>query len=243
MLTLGLDDTDVLDTPGTNQLARHLVKELATDWQGRLITRHQLSEDPRVPCTRRNGCVALRLESRGTQSVAELTERIRAIMLAWCPVGSDPGLCITTEEVPLAIQEFGRRCQSDVVTQDEARQLAAAHDIPLYGLGGNNDGIIGALAAVGLQQTRNDGRVIWIGNTETDHYDISGVQEISDLVRFGIDEVQRLGSFESVLDGRVQVGKRLRPNYRAGKIRLYVTPMSEQPEPEAGVEWYAERLT
>lgn len=243
MLTLGLDDTDVLDSPGTNQLARHLVQELAADWRGLLITRHQLSEDPRVPCTRRNGCVAVRLESRGTQSTAELTERVRTIMLAWCPVGSDPGLCVATEEVPPAIQEFGRRCQSEIVTQDEARELAAAHGIALYGLGGTNDGMIGALAAIGLQQTRNDGRVIWIGNTETDHYDIGGIQEIAHLARYGVDEVQRLGSFEPVLAGRVQVGKRLRPNYRAGKVRLYVSPMSAQPEPEPGVEWYAERLT
>ena len=243
MLTLGLDDTDVLDAPGTNQLARHLVKVLADDWRGHLITRHQLSEDPRVPCTRRNGCVAVRLEARGTQSVAELIERVRAIMLAWCPAGSDPGLCVATAEVPPAILDFGRRCQHDVVTQDEARQLAAAHGLALYGLGGTNDGVIGALAAVGLQQTRNDGRVIWIGNTETDHYDIGGIREISELARFGIDEVQRLGSFEPVLAGSVQVGKRLRPNYRAGKVRLYVTPMREQPEPEPGVEWYAERVT
>jgi tRNA(Ile2) C34 agmatinyltransferase TiaS len=243
MITLGLDDTDVLDAPGTNQLARHLVQELADAWRGLLITRHQLSEDPRVPCTRRNGCVAVRLEAHGTQSVAELTERVRAIMLAWCPVGSDPGLCLATKAVPPAIQEFGQRAQREIVTQDEARELAAAHGLELHGLGGTNDGIIGALAAVGLQQTRNDGRVIWIGNTETDHYDISGIQQIAQLARFGIDEVQRLGSFEPVLAGNVQVGKRLRPNYRAGKVRLYVTPMHEQPEPEPGVDWYAERLT
>ena len=48
MIYVGIDDTDTLDDPGTNQLARHLVRELAGDYNGQLILRHQLLEDPRV---------------------------------------------------------------------------------------------------------------------------------------------------------------------------------------------------
>ena len=34
MIFVGIDDTDTLDDPGTNQLARHLVRELADSFQG-----------------------------------------------------------------------------------------------------------------------------------------------------------------------------------------------------------------
>ena len=47
MIYVGIDDTDTLDDPGTNQLARHLVRELSGQLRGRMILRHQLLEDPR----------------------------------------------------------------------------------------------------------------------------------------------------------------------------------------------------
>ena len=71
MIYVGLDDTDTLDDPGTNQLARHLVRELAGDFHGRMILRHQLLEDPRVPCTKKNGCASILFEPL----VAKTTDR------------------------------------------------------------------------------------------------------------------------------------------------------------------------
>ena len=59
MIYVGIDDTDTLDDPGTNQLARHMVRELAGQFRGRMILRHQLLEDPRVPCTKKNGCASI----------------------------------------------------------------------------------------------------------------------------------------------------------------------------------------
>ncbi len=46
MIYVGLDDTDTLDDPGTNQLARYLVRELADQFSGRMILRHQLLRRP-----------------------------------------------------------------------------------------------------------------------------------------------------------------------------------------------------
>src|SRR5690349_12956758 len=109
MIYVGLDDTDTLDDPGTNQLARHLVRELADEFDGRIILRHQLLEDPRVPCTKKNGCASIAFEPAvGSVEIAEthradgvsrqarhtiLIDRIRDLMIPWCPAGSDPGLC------------------------------------------------------------------------------------------------------------------------------------------------------
>ena len=93
----------------------------------------------------------------------DIVDRLRALLRRairdWFVEGSDPGLCLT-ERVPPAVIEFGRRCQRDVVAQREARDLAARHAICLEGLGGTEDGVIGALAAVGLVAGGNDPIVI-----------------------------------------------------------------------------------
>jgi len=244
VIYIGIDDTDMPDTPGTNQLARHLVRRVAPKWRGRLITRHQLLEDPRVPCTRRNGCVAIAFDAPeampgelGKAAVDALVADICTLMGAWCPAGSDPGICAATDEIPGEVIEFGRECQHSLVTQRQARELAARHHIRLQGLGGTEDGVIGALAAVGLQRTGDDGRVIYVGRSEIDHYDISGVHPIERLSRFGIDEVRRIDDRQLVTAGTVALGKRLRPNLREGKVVLFVSPYRQ-----SGVDWNAERV-
>ena len=55
MIFVGIDDTDTLDTPGTNQLARALACRLSERCDLVRITRHQLLFDPRVPYTSKNG--------------------------------------------------------------------------------------------------------------------------------------------------------------------------------------------
>lgn len=237
MITIGIDDTDVLDSPGTNQLARHLVTQLAGRWRGRLITRHQLLDDPRIPCTRRNGCVAIKFDTSTTESIDDLAAAISSLMESWCPHGSDPGLCISSTEIPQVVIDFGLRCQREVVSQRDARQLAADCGFRLFGLGGTEDGVIGAVAAVGLMASGNDGRVIYLGDAQVDHFDISGTYPVNQLANFGVDEVRQLQSNELVSTGTVALGKRLRPNYRRGMVILFVSQSQH-----AGIDWLAERV-
>jgi hypothetical protein len=241
MIYVGLDDTDTLDDPGTNQLARHLVRELSDQFVGQIIVRHQLLEDPRVPCTRKNGCASILFEPVGRASptdngaVRTLCERLRPIIIAWCPAGSDPGLCVT-DSVPPKVIDWGLRCKRDLVTQDEARRLAAQHEIYLNGLGGTQDGVIGALAAVGLLATRNDGRVVYLGSGGDDLYDITGQLPVDSILARGITEICDIETGAPVTEGVVEVGKRLRPNYRDGRVVLYANRLSER-------EWQAVRVT
>src|SRR5262245_25486138 len=116
MIYVGLDDTDTLDSPGTNQLARHLVHQLAGDFHGELIVRHHLLEHPEVPCTRKNGCVSIAIRSRGMMSVEQLIWKIRQVVIPWCPIGSDPGLCVV-ENVSSQVIDWGWRCKRELVTQ------------------------------------------------------------------------------------------------------------------------------
>jgi hypothetical protein len=138
-------------------------------------------------------------------------------MLADFQPGSDPGLCIA-QHISAAIVEFGHLVQHQLVDQDKARQLAKAHDIPLEGLGGTNDGVIGALAAVGLAACGNDGRYVLVGKSR----ELCGLQPVSTLLAAGITAVQTQDG-QPVNDGLVQADK-LRPARRGG-------------QPIAVVEW------
>lgn len=229
MILIGIDDTDMLETPGTNQLARALAARVAHRCPCVRIVRHQLLEDPRVPCTSKNGSASLLFESERPDDVEFLIHECRAGMRDWFVEGSDPGLCVA-HDVTNDIMNFGHTCQRELVDQGVARAVASRHNIFLEGLGGTEGGVIGALAAVGLAAGENDGRVVQIGRWPDD---LSGPQEIPALHERRV-EVRRLDSSEPLTTGSVDVGKHLRPNLRQGQLVLFV-------EPENG-SWKAVRL-
>jgi len=210
MIFIGLDDTDILESRGTGQLARQIAATLAADYAVLGVIRHQLLRDPRVPCTKNNSSAAIFLDGDPALSSAGLTERLRVMMLDDFQPGSDPGLCVAGL-VPEAVVEFGRRTQRELVTQAEARALAAAYTIPLLGLGGDEDGVIGALAAVGLAASGEDGRYVLIGRMR----ELAGLQPVSALLEAGIAAVQTLDG-QPVTTGLVQTDK-LRPARRRGR--------------------------
>jgi hypothetical protein len=128
---------------------------------------------------------------------------------------------------------FGRRCQRELVARAEAEDLASQHDIFLEGLGGTCGGMIGALAAVGLARTANDGRVVVNGEWPDD---LSGRQAVAVLADRHV-VVQCLDSDRLIREGVVDVGKRLRPNLRDGRIVQFV-----HPELNSDSVWQAVRL-
>ncbi len=240
MFYIGLDDTDNLESRGTGHLARQIARALAVDWTVLGVTRHQLLVDPRVPYTKNNSSSVIMLRTNGTHTngtytdgthangaradgpgVADLTERVRALMLADFYPGSDPGLCVA-RFVPASVAEFGRRVQQEVVVQDEARALAAVHGISLRGLGGDNGGIIGALAAVGLAASGEDGRYVLVGRSR----ELIGLQPISAILDAGIAVVQTMDG-QPVSEGMVQID-RLRPARRGGRPVLVVERAGER---------------
>ena len=217
MLFVGIDDTDTLESRGTGHLARQIAAALAADYRVLGVTRHQLLVDPRVPCTKKNSCAAIALDGNGSTDPAAVLVLAQALMVANYQPGSDPGLCVI-RDVPAAVVEFGRRVQRQLVTQQEARSLAESHSISLVGLGGDEDGVIGALAAVGLAASGEDGRYVMVGRSR----DLTGLQPVSALLAAGVAAVQTLEG-EPVTEGLVLTDK-LRPARRGGR-------------PVAVVEW------
>lgn len=220
MIFIGLDDTDTPESRGTGHLARGIAAALAADYPLVVVTRHQLLLDPRVPCTKKNSCAAITISANGSgpeAPLAGLFGRVRRMMEDDYQPGSDPGLCVA-RLVPPAVTVFGQRAKREIVTQEEARVLAEGNGLLLAGLGGDEGGVIGALAAVGLAAWGEDGRYVMVGRSR----ELSGLQPVSALLEAGIEAVQTAEG-TPVTDGLVQTDK-LRPARRGGR-------------PVAVVEW------
>ena len=103
--------------------------------------------------------------------------------------GADPGVCIASENyMNSSILDFGTRATHEVLTKDEALNLAKKHRLILKEIGGDGGGIIGALASVGLRASGNDGRLV----------DLKGIRNVTGkinvkklLERTEIDRVEQ----------------------------------------------------
>jgi hypothetical protein len=234
MIAVGLDDTDTLESPGTNQLARRIADTLPEGFRATLILRHQLLFDPRVPYTSQNGSASIAVAAASGADRDALLATLRRAFRDWYVPGSDPGLCVA-ERVSPDLIDFGRRCQRELVRQREARSLAATAGVHLEGFGGTEDGVIGALAAVGLAAGGDDGRVVHRhGWTWPDGF--SGPRPVRDIKARGVDAVVLWETGAAVERGTVDLGKHLRPSYRGGRVVLFVEPAG------SAEEWRALKL-
>jgi tRNA(Ile2) C34 agmatinyltransferase TiaS len=215
-LLIGLDDTDNQESRGTGHLARQIATRLAGKGTVLGVTRHQLLVDPRVPYTSHNSSAAIHLDVREDADLAALFDWVRSAMLSDFQPGSDPGLCFAAGDMPAEIVEFGRQAQTKVVAQSQARQRASNYDLRLQGLGGTEDGVIGALAAVGLAACGEDGRYLLVGTIRQ----LNGLQPVETVLSAGVAAVKTMDG-EPVRQGLVLADK-LRPARRAGIPVQYV---------------------
>ncbi len=174
-LLIGIDDTDDLRSPGTGRRARALLHELATAGLGTPAgaTRHQLFVDDGIPYTSHNSsaCLAWRSADADPEGVQpRIIDLAGRFLERVCPPEADPGLAVA---VPSCLADsgqllidFGRRAKHEVLQTEDARRLAHAVDVHLSGHGGTQGGVIGALAAVGLHLSGNDGLFITVPGLE-----------------------------------------------------------------------------
>jgi hypothetical protein len=161
---------------GTGGLARRLVDELAHVARSLGVTRHQFYEGPGVPKTSRNSSAAIVFDSE--LAAGELLDLVaRAVSREAIP-GSDPGVAVMTGAAPAAMVAFARAAQRGLVTRTRAVRLAEDAGIPLLGLGGTEDGVIGALGGAALRADGNDGRFVGLRGIR----DVSGSMPVADLL-------------------------------------------------------------
>ncbi len=124
MIYIGVDDTDIVGSPGTNQLARAILERLGPLRDGAIICRHQLFFDPRVPYTSKNGSASIQLPRGHEIGRAALIETVRAVMRAWYVDGSDPGLAVA-EDSSTEMAMFAARTKKFLAS---ALTQPSAHD-------------------------------------------------------------------------------------------------------------------
>jgi hypothetical protein len=177
---IGVDDTDNLASEGTGRLARRLAGELAAKGAAFLgLTRHRFLFDARIPYTSHNGgaCVVVEWD----RPVEEL-DFVMDVIRQWSAEGSDPGVCIAAADaISKLVKDWGWAATQRVLEMPEAHRIARAANLRLESLGGTGQGIIGALAAVGLRADGNHGKFS----------DMPGLRELGEYTT--AEELSRLG--------------------------------------------------
>lgn len=222
---LGIDDTDVLGhKPGTGRLARDLGAWLAGERvRPAAVLRHQLLVDPRIPYTSHNSPACVVLEVGSGEPLDALFEAAAAWLGERAARGSDPGICLALEDaVDPAVVEWGLRAGGEVLSRQAALALAAATGTRLRELGGTGDGVIGALAAVGLTRWGNAGRFLELRGGLRD---FGEVVTAATLLERGVTPVAATRNGEPVPPAaRIRTGDWVRPRLIGGRPVLFVEP-------------------
>lgn len=234
-ILVAIDDTDNLESRGTGALAGLMTRNLEQENWGSpsFISRHQLLVHPDVPYTSHNSVMCFAADIRD-----DLLDRVieygAAFLTAESAPGSDPGLCVAVVSEIRDISPliaFGRQAKTSVLKKENAYSLAREWGIHLSEHGGTGQGVIGALAGVGLRLSGNDGRLR--GSLFPDRK--NDIVTVADLCRHEyIDCVQSLAGIPLDDGEQVQLGEKVKTVFHGGRSILLVTPLDASP---AGVAW------
>lgn len=227
-ILVAIDDTDnIYIKRGTGHLAAMLVEELEEKGWGvcEPITRHQLFVHPDVPYTSHNSamCFIADIDPGRLESVIE---HASDFLVREQAVGSDPGLCVAVIDKlarPGWLIAFGYAAKQEVLTKDFAYGLAEELNIHLSEHGGTGQGVIGALAGVGLRLGGNDGRFRGKLHIKAEN-EIASVSEI--LAQSRIEIVKSIESGYILRESElVRLGETVKPVLLGGKSVLLVDPV------------------
>jgi hypothetical protein len=218
-ILIGIDDTDDSESTGTGCLAQRLVGVLGDAGLGSAvgITRHQLLIDPRIPYTSHNSsaCIAWAAEPEvDARTIVEVAGQYVEVVSA---TGSDPGLAVGVAPTwsdawgRQELVDFGYMAKNDVLDRSVALTFAESCDITLSAHGDDGGGVIGALAALALHVSGDDGRFVWM----------PGLRELKGLVtyeelraRAPINEARDMSGREPKPGDVIDLGDWVRPVLR-----------------------------
>jgi hypothetical protein len=161
---IGIDDTDSPTTEGTGRHACRLGELITERRQGRLvsITRHQLLRHPDIYYTTSNSAVCLLVDA-ATESRRDLELTCREFLRRYSAPASDPGFALAAwQDVSPEVINWGKQAKHLRHDRSDAIELAKSNRISCVGFHGTGVGVIGALAAIGLYFSGEDGRFIYL---------------------------------------------------------------------------------
>lgn len=223
-ILLCIDDTDNLDSRGTGELATIIANNIKNNSWGTCsgITRHQLLIHPDVPYTSHNSsmCFEADIDEAFFENVIDYSSDFLENESA---EGSDPGLCVAAIPQiaePDLLVEFGKKAKKEVLTKEDAYKLADELGVHLSEHGGTGQGVIGALAGIGLRITGNDGR--FKGKIMLNSQ--NGIEKVDYILsNTNIDRVKDLEGTDLEGDELVAIDRPLKSVFLEGKSTLLVT--------------------
>ncbi|MDT8393811.1 MAG: hypothetical protein RQ761_08190 [Bacteroidales bacterium] len=231
---IGIDDTDNASSRGTGFLSRKLAQALFSSGLAMVdsITRHQLFVHPGIRYTSQNSSACMKVYHTEFQSLIAFCEDF---ILKNSAAGSDAGLCIAPQEHenPLLIT-WGNDAKNTILGLEEARLIADKSGLYLKGLTGNFEGMIGALAAVGLRMGGNDGRFIWRKRNKELRDFRPGIVSVKQVCEdLELDAIINLEGDKPGPDDRILMNDWVRPVLQNNKALLIV----EKQENHNQYEW------
>ncbi|NLV25295.1 MAG: hypothetical protein GXY54_11000 [Deltaproteobacteria bacterium] len=226
-----LDDTDNLKSAGTGKLAAQLAAQMEDRGWGKcsFISRHQLLVHPAIPYTSHNSAMCFTAELK-EGVVDEVVGFAASFLERESAPGSDPGLCLAVAEKlakPQDLLAFGQAAKRRVLDKEAAFALARELGVHLSEHGGSGQGVVGALAGVGLRLGGNDGRIK--GRLEI----AAPGAVVSAELLFSHPEVEEVRALtgEPVQKGDlVRIGEKIKMVLRDGKAVLLLIPSADPRE-------------
>ena len=216
---IGVDDTDNFESRGTGNLVRQLAEWLRADHlaEPNGITRHQLLVDSDIPRTSHNSSACMSIDIEDAEAVWETARDFLALESA---SDSNVGLCLGQwDAINRDVRAFGRRAKAEVLTLEEAEQIASNSRIRFAALKGNGGGIIGALAAMGLHREGNDGYFLWLAGL----HELQGRHSVAQIYdKAQIDRICSPDGTEISADALVDLGEGTHAVLRDGLATLFV---------------------
>lgn len=223
-----IDDTDRLGGRGTGALGAQLIAELEEKGWGRCepITRHQLFVHPDIPYTSHNSAMCFSLTT-DAGFLDLIIEHAQSLLERESAEGADPGLCVAVLDrllEPGRLVAFGYEAKKTVLKKEDAYALAEKLNVHLSEHGGTGQGVIGALAGVGLRLGCNDGR--FKGKHEI--APVGTIMTVDELVRrTGVAIVKSISGTVPSPDDTVRIGEKVKSILHLGKNCLLLSPNSD----------------
>lgn len=178
-ILIGIDDTDTKNSKGTGFISRELARQIESNNLGKVIniTRHQLFISDKIQYTNRNNSACIELVSNQKE---ELISFCHKMILSSTLNECGPVLVFADlKSVSKEIIEFGFKAKKTLVSFSEASILIENSKLIVDVVRESKNGMIGALAAIGLRASGNDGRVVWVKGHEIK--DLAGTYMVGEV--------------------------------------------------------------
>ena len=127
------------------------------------------------------------------------------------------------------LQDFGRAAKKEVLSVGPAQVLADQKAIHLEGINGTGAGIIGALAAIGLHASGDDGRFIWLPKLR----ELDGTYSVDELTKLLGVEIKTTTGEALPPAAEIESSDWMRPIMRKGRAIL----LAEKENIDGEISW------